>query len=213
VDDKYVNRIQQQISALKDSELGMHEVVWGYLGEICVICTKNKPVFRFSRDNICTHCFTEKYGQIVLQEDFREYHRGHKVHLAGGTFGEYESGKMYLTDKYLIFAKGDKDLAKRWGIEIPLNSIVLEQWGVSSESRRKHIVGGGTALTNNVSFGGDVIQEAGKKHHLLVHYIDEMEFSKSPCLVSVPIEEKPLEDGPQNFTNLWSKERRTWMKI
>jgi hypothetical protein len=180
VDDKYVNRIQQQISALKDSELGIHEVVWGYLDMICVICTKNKPVFRFSRDNICAHCFAEKYGQIVLQEDIGEYHGGHKVHLAGGTFGEHESGKMYLTDKYLIFAKGDRNPDKRWEIEIPINSIVLEQWSVRSESRRQHIVGGGTAVTNSVGFGGGVIQEAGKKHRLVVPYIDENGILQEP---------------------------------
>jgi hypothetical protein len=29
VEDQYVNRIQQQILAIKDSELGIHEVVWG----------------------------------------------------------------------------------------------------------------------------------------------------------------------------------------
>ena len=87
---------------------------------------------------------------------------------------------MYLTDEYLIFAKGNKDPAKRWEIMIPINSIVIEQWGVRAESRRKHIVGGGTALTSNVAFGGGVIQEAGKSHRLSVPYIDENGILQEP---------------------------------
>jgi hypothetical protein len=180
LDDKYVQFIQLQISAIKDSELGVKEVIWGYFDKICNICTKNRPVFRFSKENICTHCFGEKYGKIALQEETGEYHGGHKVHLAGGTFGEYESGKMYLTNENLIFAKGNKDPTKRWEIVIPINSIVIEQWGVRAESRRKHIVGGGTALTSNVALGGGVIQEAGKSHRLLVPYIDENGILQEP---------------------------------
>jgi hypothetical protein len=69
------------------------------------------------------------------------------------------------------------------GIEIPINSIVLEQWGVKAESRGKHIVGGSAAVTNNVALGGGVIQEAGKKHRLMVPYIDENGILQSPYLV------------------------------
>ena len=144
VEDQYVNRIQQQISAIKDSELGIKEVIWGEIDKLCTICIKNKPIFKFRKENVCVHCFEEKYGRISLKEETGEYHGGHKVHLAGGTFGDYESGKMYLTDKYLIFAKGNKNPFKRWEIEIAINSIILEQWGVRAESRRKHIVGGST---------------------------------------------------------------------
>lgn len=180
VEDQYVNRIQQQISAIKDSELGIHDVIWGELDKLCAICIKNKPDFKFRKENICAHCFEEKYGKILLKEETGEYHGGHKVHLAGGTFGAFESGKMYLTDEYLIFAKGNKNPFKRWEIEIPINSIVLEQWGVRAESRRKHIVGGSTAVTSNVAFGGGVIQEAGKKHRLLVPYIDENGILQEP---------------------------------
>jgi hypothetical protein len=34
VDDKYVNLIQQQISAIRDSQLGKHEITWGYLDKL-----------------------------------------------------------------------------------------------------------------------------------------------------------------------------------
>ena len=37
VDDKYVNRIQQQISAIKDSESGIKEVIWDYFDKLCTI--------------------------------------------------------------------------------------------------------------------------------------------------------------------------------
>ena len=88
VDDKYVNYIQLQISAIKDSELGINKVVWGYFDKLCTICTKNKPVFGFSKENICTHCFGEKYGKIALPEEkYGEYHGGHKVHLLVGHLG------------------------------------------------------------------------------------------------------------------------------
>jgi hypothetical protein len=71
VDDKYINYIQLQISAIKDSESGIREVIWGYFDALCTICTKNKPVFRFSKENVCTHCFAEKYGKIALPRDYK----------------------------------------------------------------------------------------------------------------------------------------------
>jgi hypothetical protein len=209
VDDKYVNRIQQQISAIRDSQLGKHEITWGYLDKLCTICTKNKPIFRFSRDNICSHCFAEKYGQLALPEETGEYHGGHKVHLAGGTFGDYESGKMYLTDEYLIFAKGNKNPAERWEIEIPINSIVTEQWGVRAESRRKNIVGGSTAVTSNVSFGGGIIQEAGKKHRLLVPYIDENGILQEPVFGISSFKGKTIRKWAAELYNLMVKRKQT----
>jgi hypothetical protein len=154
IEEQYVNRIQQQITAIMDSELGINEVIWGELDKLCTICIKYRPELKFNNENICTHCFEEKYGKISLKEETGEYHGGHKVHLAGGSFGDYEYGRMYLTDKYRIFAKGNKNPFKRWETEIPINSIVLEQWGVKAETRRKHIVGGSTAVTSNFAFGG-----------------------------------------------------------
>ena len=59
-------------------------------------------------------------------------------------------------------------------------SLVIEQWSVRAESRRKNIVGGSTAVNSNVSFGGGIIQEAGKKHRLLFPYIDENGIMQEP---------------------------------
>jgi hypothetical protein len=131
------------------------------------------------------------------------------VHLAGGTFGDYESGKMYLTDKYLIFAKGNKNPAERWEIEIPINSIVIEQWGVSAESRRKNIVGGSTAVTSNVSFGGGMIQEAGKKHRLLIPYIDENGILQEPVFGISSFKGKTIRIWAAELYKLMVKRKQT----
>ena len=40
----------------------------------------------------------------------------------------------------LIFAKGNKDVSKRWEIIIPLSSVLIEQWNVKGESRRKQLL-------------------------------------------------------------------------
>jgi hypothetical protein len=114
-----------------------------------------------------------------------------------------------LTDKYLIFAKGNKNPFKRWGIEIPINSIVLEQWGVRAESRRKHIVGGGTAVSSNVAFGGGVIQEAGKKHHLLVPYVDENGILQEPIFGISSFGGKAIRKWAAELYELMVKRKQT----
>jgi hypothetical protein len=53
---------------------------------------------------------------------------------------------MFLTEDHLIFAKGNKETSKRWEITIPLNSVILEQWNIKSESRRKQITDGGCVV-------------------------------------------------------------------
>ena len=55
---------------------------------------------------ICvSSCFEQKYGKVLLNADRGEYYGGHKVHLAGGTWSDYESGKMYLTEELFYFFK------------------------------------------------------------------------------------------------------------
>jgi hypothetical protein len=138
----------------------------------CDICRKNVFSLEFESENLCFVCFEQKYGKVLLTASRAEYYGGHKVHLAGGTFNEYESGKMYLTEEYLIFMKGNKDPSKRWEIMIPLSSITVEQWNVKGESRRKQITAGGIS-TGSVAFGGGAIHETGQRHRLLIPYLDE----------------------------------------
>ena len=145
----------------------------------CVMCGKNVYYFEFESENLCFSCFEQKYGKVLLTANRAEYYGGHKVHLAGGTFSEYESGKMYLTEVYLIFAKGNKDVSKRWEIMIPLSSVMIEQWNVKGESRRKQITAGGLS-SNNIAFGGGAIHETGQRHRLAIPYIDENSIVQQP---------------------------------
>jgi len=135
----------------------------------CAMCGKNAYNYEFESENLCFSCFEQKYGKVLL---FTNRGRGHKVHLAGGAFSDYESGKMYLTEEYLIFAKGNKDASKRWEIIIPLSSVLIEQWNIKGESRRKQITGGGIS-SDNIAFGGGAVHETGQRHRLLVPYVDE----------------------------------------
>jgi hypothetical protein len=84
----------------------------------------------------------------------------------------------------------------------PINSIVTEQWGVRAESRRKNIVGGSTAVTSNVSFGGGIIQEAGKKHRLLVPYIDENGILQEPVFGISSFKGKTIRKWAAELYNL-----------
>jgi len=84
-----------------------------------------------------------------------------------------------IVSEYLIFAKGNKDASKRWEIIIPLSSILIEQWNVKGESRRKQITGGGIS-SDNIAFGGGAVHETGQRHRLLVPYVDENGIIQQP---------------------------------
>ena len=146
----------------------------------CHMCGKNVLSFEFESESMCFECFEKKYGKVLLTAYNGEYYGGHKVHLAGVTFGDYESGKMFLTEEHFIFAKGNKDISKRWEIVIPLSSVLIEQWSVKGESRRKQITGGGVSPANNIAFGGGVIHETGQRHRLLIPYVDENGIIQEP---------------------------------
>jgi hypothetical protein len=79
----------------------------------------------------------------------------------------------------LIFAKGNKDVSKRWEIIIPLSSVLIEQWNVKGESRRKQIAAGGIS-SDNIAFGGGAIHETGQRHRLVVPYVDENGIIQQP---------------------------------
>ena len=146
----------------------------------CHMCGKNVPSLEFESESLCFKCFELKYGKVLLIAERGEYYGGHKVHLAGGTFGDYESGKMFLTEEHFIFAKGNKEIFKRWEIIIPLNSVLIEQWNVRGESRRKQIAGGGVSPVDNIAIGGGVIHETGQRHRLLIPYVDENGIVQQP---------------------------------
>jgi hypothetical protein len=128
---------------------------------------------------LCSHCAENKYGRPLLYAFSAQYYGGHKAYLAGGTFSDYQAGRMYLTEEYMIFTKGDKKPSKRWDIIIPLTKVVTERWNIEEKSRRKQISGGGSGIDNLV-FGAGVIHESGKSHRLVVPYIDENGIPQEP---------------------------------
>jgi len=117
--------------------------------------------------------------KVVLFANPAEYHGGHKLYLAGGVFGKFESGQMTLTETHLLITKYNRDPSKRIEIIIPLNSIMTEGWNVLSEARRKEISGVGGAV-DNIGLGGAFIHESGKAHRLIIPYTDENGIAQQP---------------------------------
>jgi hypothetical protein len=150
------------------------------------LCTNNgciNPIsISFSFEQICQTCFIEKYGKIIQLIRNGEYHGGHKVYLAGGKFGECEYGNMILTDKYFIFQKiyNTRDEKKNWEIIIPFESVQIEQWGVQEGSRRNTVVGGAGGINNGYAIGSAFINESGKRHRLVIPYVDENGIKQAP---------------------------------
>jgi len=73
-----------------------------------------------------------------LQTDTAEYHGGYKGHILSGFLNKHQSGNMYLTENYLIFAKTDKDPSKKLEIMIPLRSVLLDR-ALEERERQKQI--------------------------------------------------------------------------
>lgn len=67
---------------------------------------------------------------------------------------------MYLSENYFIFAKDEKDPAKRWEIVVPLNSVISD-WSSEERERQKYTLWEGTS-TNNFSFGSSFIHPLDK---------------------------------------------------
>jgi len=182
LDDKLVYTLQEQISLVKDvkNNLRVQKAI-AFLKDpmLCNACAKRRYSFVLHLDNLCLDCFVEKYGQILLKANIAEYYGGHKAYLAGGVFSKYQSGKMYLTEQFLLFIRGDKDQSKRWEIVVPFSSIVMERWRVEEVGRRQSISGAGSSI-DNIAFGGGSIHESGKEHHLVVPYVDENGIPQEP---------------------------------
>jgi hypothetical protein len=62
---------------------------------------------------------------------------------------------------------------------VPLSSVLIEQWSVKGESRRKQITAGGVS-SGNIAFGGGAIHETGQRHRLLIPYVDENGIVQQP---------------------------------
>ena len=114
IQENQINALLEQIKILKQAEydeklkLTLVAALKGII--LCTHCYKNNSTFLFSFESLCRSCFKEKYGNMIMQSGNGEYYGGHKSYLAGGKFGDHEIGSMYLTDKYFIFKKNNKNL-------------------------------------------------------------------------------------------------------
>ncbi len=133
--------------------------------DLCQVCHQNYSDWVFHTGEICNECFEKKYGKMIIHAEHAEYYGGHKAFLAGGYFSKFQSGEMHLTQSHLIFSKGGKDMCE---IIIPLRSVVIENWRIEEESRRKDVAGGGVLGQNGFGLGGGTIHESGKAHHFVV---------------------------------------------
>jgi len=151
--------------------------------KVCTSCNENLYNFEFHSMNICSTCFSKKFGKIKKRESIAEYFGGHKAFLAGGLITDSQSGRLILTDSHLIFSKGDKNNEKRWDIIIPLKSVLLDNWNIKENSRRKTVSGGGLGVpVGGFALGGGVgfIDESGKSHRIVIGYVDENNIPQQP---------------------------------
>ncbi len=197
-----INTLLKQIKALQlvecdeKSRLKLKASIEGI--NLCDVCYKNNSVFLFSKEHLCSVCFKEKYGDIVLRAENGEYYGGHKLYLAGGKFDTFESGKMYLTTSHFIFNRSNKDPQKIWEILIPLNSIDTDRWQINEESRRKNIIMGG-AGSDSAMIASGIINETGKRHRLVIPYTDENEISQSPVFGISSLSGNAIRDWATNL--------------
>ena len=173
--NKYVDTIVQQIRLLKDAEgdPSIQKKIKSILNpDLCTKCIKDKYVFEFhSTGNLCLNCFEEQYGKTLLQAKEVEYHGGHKEHPLSGILGKHsQTGEMYLTENYAIFAKDDKEVSKRWEIFIPLSSVILNR-DIEQQQRQKYVRWEATNY-NSFGFGYGFIRESKKSYRVVAPYID-----------------------------------------
>ena len=76
---------------------------------------------------------------------------------------------MILSEHYLIFAREHKNPEKRWEIVIPLDSVIVERWGIEEISRKQGVSGG----AGDVGIGSGILYDSGKAHHIAIPYTDE----------------------------------------
>jgi Short C-terminal domain len=180
--NKHLDVIKQQINLLKRAEVDpfIQKKIKSMLNpELCTVCVNDKYVFEFHPSSkLCPNCFKEQYGQILLHSDAVDYHGGHKDYILGGMLAQHQSGSMYLTEKYLIFSKKDKEISKRWQIAIPLSSVILH-WDSEEKARRKLVEWAGTNIAN-FGFGSGFMEKPGKSDAFIISYVDEDGITQDP---------------------------------
>lgn len=149
----------------------------GQSSGLCSACNKNNFSYSLGVGNLCSECFTGRYGEITLT-DFGEYYGGHSKYGLG-RFKKHHSGRMFLTENYLILTKEDKsDNSNRYEIITPLTNIHLD-WELEVEARRRYIEWEGTTI-DNFGFGSSFLFKYRDSFQLVVPYVDEDGISQNP---------------------------------
>jgi hypothetical protein len=162
----------------------------------CEACGIAKATTLLFGKNLCNNCYDKEFGLIVISTPAAEYFGGHKAHLAGRLFSAGENGNLILTTRYLVFEKKSKNEYEGWKIEIPLNKIVVERWSVKEEARRTSMIGGGGLPFSDLplGLGGGFMHQDGKRHELVVPYIDENGIYQEPRFGVVSLSGKAIKE-------------------
>jgi hypothetical protein len=190
---RFVNVFVQQIKLLNDAEgnqsLQKAILTTIYL-QLCNRCLEKILTFEFrSIGKVCLSCFEKEYGKLLHQteanilKDFIFLKGGHKDHIPAKKIRSKQAlpGNMYLTENYFIFAKEDKDFAKRWEIIIPLESVI-SNWSLEEKERQRYIEWEGTSI-NNFAFGSGFIHTQNKGVRLVIPYVDNNGSSHEPGFI------------------------------
>src|SRR5918995_445531 len=180
MDEEHISTLLDQIDQFKDEKVNpsiVRAIALAKDPELCIQCAKKNYALEYSHDyNLCLDCFTNNYGKIILATRDAEYYGGHKAYLSGGYFGKFQVGRLVLSEHYLIFAREHKDPEKRWEIVIPLDSVIVERWGIEEISRKQGVSGG----AGDIGIGSGMIYDSGKAHHITIPYIDENGIPQAP---------------------------------
>lgn len=181
------------------------------IGKECMLCNIPNPKLRVENEWLCEKCFENKYGKHVLQANPAQYFGGHKAFLAGGLIDTAETGELVLTEKYLIFQKLSSRIQDLWAIKIPLSLVQIEKWTVKEEARRTTMVGGGVVPFSDmpVVVGGGTMNQQGKRHELVVPYIDENGIPQEPRFGISSLGGKAIRDWSEKLYEQIVKVRKT----
>jgi hypothetical protein len=180
MDGGHISTLLDQINQFKDEKVNpsiVRAIAVAKDSKLCIQCAKQKYALEYSHDyNLCLDCFTNNYGKIILEKPDAEYYGGHKAYLSGGYHDKFQSGRLILSEHYLIFAREHKDPAKRWEIVIPLDSVIVERWGIEEISRKQGVSGG----AGDIGIGSGMLYDSGKAHHIAIPYTDENGIPQAP---------------------------------
>ncbi|WP_201448550.1 SHOCT domain-containing protein [Candidatus Nitrosocosmicus agrestis] len=200
-------RILKIVDSDVNSRLKFNALLKGTI--ICTNCYRNETTFKFSGQHLCMSCFNHIYGDIVLQAKDGEYYGGHKFHLAGGKLGDHERGAFYLTSRYAVFLKSDKNPSNLWEIFIPLGSVIIEQWNVHEETRNTNFSAIGVG-NEDFTFVGGLLSATGKIHRLVIPYKDENGIIHRPVFGVSSLNGKAIREWAAQLYQVIIKNRQSF---